>query len=243
MTRRQSAECASDLSLERWLVGELADEEIAALCSHLAGCEPCRARHELLEREHRALSEQLPALPSTSSSGVVAVDARRYLLARVALGLGSLAAALALWLSLDQRKPVPITRTKGGNDTVQLDWVIRRGGEVFTPDAGEPLRPGDALRFGLRTTRRGFASVLSLDGEGRASVYHEWVAIEPGARRLLPGAIELDEVVGEEHLYGIVCQHTEPLAVLQDAIRRAPSEPELPAGCASDHHVVRKGRP
>lgn len=243
MTRRQSPECASDLSLERWLVGELAEEEIAKLRAHLAVCEPCRARHELLEREHRALSEQLPPLPSTSSAGVAAMNAPRFLVARAVIGLGSLAAALALWLSLDERKPVPTTRTKGGNDSVQLDWVIRRGGEVFTPEAGEPLRPGDALRFGLRTTRRGFASVLSLDGEGGASVYHEWVEIEPGARQLLPGAIELDDVVGEEHLYGIVCERTEPLPVLQDAIRRAPSEPELPAGCARDHHVVRKERP
>jgi hypothetical protein len=243
MTRRQSPECLSDLRLERWLSGELADEEVAKLRAHLAACQPCRERHALLEHEHRALFEQLPPLPSTSSAGVVSVRPPRYLVARTVLGLGSLAAALALWLSLDERSPQPLTRTKGSSDTVQLDWVIRRGGEVFTPAAGEPLRPGDALRFGLHTTQSGFASVLSLDGEGGASVYHEWVAIEPGPRQLLPGAVQLDEVVGEEHLYGVVCARAESLPALQDAIRLAPAEPELPAGCASDHHVVRKERP
>jgi hypothetical protein len=243
MTRRQSPECASDLRLERWLSGELADEEIATLRAHLATCEPCRARHALLESEHRALSEQLPPLPATSSSGVVSALQPRYLVARAMIGLGSLAAALALWLSLDDRTPVPLTRTKGSNDSVQLDWVIRRNGAVFTPGAEDPLRPGDALRFGLRAKQSGHASVLSLDGEGRASVYHDWVSIEADARQLLPGAVELDDVVGEEHLYGIVCEQVSPLFALQDAIRRAPAQPELPVGCAVDHHVVRKERP
>jgi putative zinc finger protein len=243
MTRRASPECASDLRLERWLTGELGAEDGAKLDAHLAQCDSCRARHAQLVAEHRALSSELPPLPSMPSTGVVSALRPRRRMTHSVLGLGSLAAAFALWISLDGHPTAPVTRTKGSGDAVQLDWVIRRDGAVFAPDADEPLRPGDALRFGLRTKQRGQAAVLGLDGQGNAGIYHEWVPIEAGERQLLPGAFELDDVVGEEHLYGVVCEQISPLTSLQDAIRRSPSEPELPGGCAFDHHVVRKEPP
>jgi hypothetical protein len=163
----------------------------------------------------------------------------------------ALAAALALWVAARERasrdavsrdQPVSGTRTRGAS-SVQLDWTIQRRGDVFQPRRGDTLQPGDALHFGVRTSRAGYAVVLSLDGERQSSVYREWVAVAEGERQVLPGAVVLDGVLGDEHLYGIVCDVTSALGPFQDAIRREPARPELPPGCAFDHHVVRRVGP
>jgi hypothetical protein len=167
----------------------------------------------------------------------------------------SLAAGLAVWSAteppllgeLGTHGPPDNSsiRAKGGRTAalpVELQWVIRRAEEVFTPAAGASLHAGDGIRFRMRSNRPGYAAVLSLDGEGRTSVYQGWVPISTGTQ-LLPGAVELDGVLGDEHLYGLVCDVALPLQSFEDAIRRDPGKPEVPAGCVLDHHVVRKGGP
>ena len=238
MTRRTSPQCASDLQLDRLRVGELSPAQAAVLEAHLAECNGCRARHAALELEHGALAAQLPPFGARA-----AAPARR----RGApwLAAGSLVAAAAAAVFMLQRPPdapsEPGARTKGG--AVALDWVVRRGDRVFAPDPAQPVFPGDALRFGVRAQAAGQAAVLSLDGARHASVYHDWAAVDAGARQLLPGAVELDDVLGDEHLYGVVCERSWPLAELEDAITRDPAQPRLPSGCALDHHVLRKERP
>ena len=74
-------------------------------------------------------------------------------------------------------------------------------------------------------------------------MYQDWVPVSAGERQLLPGAVELDDVLGEERLYGVVCARAEHLSELEEAIQRDPAGPRLPAGCEVDHHVLRKERP
>jgi hypothetical protein len=262
MTRRQAPDCASDLRLDQLLAGELPAREAEGLRAHLAECLSCRGRREALDAAHGALMARLPAFTALEQAAGVSGGARldpapaaprRRAVHSVWLAAGSLAAALALWVVARERLPSdsaeragvnvrsPI-RTKGGSG-VQLDWVIRRGAELFAPGMANAWQPGDRLRFGVRTNRAGYAAVLSLDAGRQASVYQDWVPVTAGERQLLPGAVELDGVLGDEHLYGLVCERSVPLATLEGAIRRAPAHPELPAGCAVDHHVVRKERP
>lgn len=270
MTRRQSPSCASDLRLDQLLAGELSALDAEGLQAHVAECAPCRARHLALELEHREQSERLPAfaeLGLRAGLGELAApmgdgraepaepaepDApRRRTRAGVWLAVGSLAAAVALWTSSaerldpesvttgEPRRSAPDTRTKGGGE-VQLEWAVRREGEVLAPAATEPLHPRDALRFWVRADRAGRVAVFSLDGADQVSVYHDWVPLDAGERQLLPGAVELDDVVGEEHLYAMVCERAVPRAQVEAAIRKDRVRPELPADCSVDHHIVRK---
>ena len=251
MTRRTSPRCASDLELDRLRVGELGPAEAAVLDAHLAQCDSCRARRTFLEQ--LALAEQLPPFAELDAHAPpfakrAAMPARRRWAAPW-LAAGSLVAAAAAVVLMFQRPAAedgPTTarsgaRTKGGG--VVLDWVVRRGERVFAPDPAQPLFPGDALRFGVRAEAAGRAAVLSLDGARHTSVYHDWVAIDARERQLLPGAVELDDVIGDEHLYGVVCERSWPLGELAAAIVRDPAQPRLPSGCAVDHHVLRKERP
>jgi hypothetical protein len=251
MTRRTSPRCASDLALDRLRVGELGAAEAAVLEAHLAECDSCRARHAALGLEHRTLAEQLPPFAALEAhaepSAVRAATLARRRWGAPSLAAASLVAAAAAVVLMLQR-PAPDdaltgvgARTKGNG--VVLDWVVRRADRVFAPDPSQPVFPGDTLRFGVRAQAAGQAAVLSLDGVRHASVYHDWVAVVAGERQLLPGAVELDDVLGDEHLYGVVCDRSWPLGALEEAIVQDPAQPRLPSGCVLDHHVLRKERP
>lgn len=273
MTRRHTRHCPSDLPLDRLIAGELEAREQQALHAHFAECSSCRIRHGELAAAHRAFAERAPpwaALVAPAAQGTHAAPAgaeeRRpqapagiraawpgSTAHRLALGAGALAAAAALWVvSLGPRAPeggsppardaiAPEIRTKGPG--LGLDWVIRRGSEVFAPRAGEPVHPGDALRFSVRADRAGQVAILSLDGAGRVSVYHGWSAVGTGDRQLLPGAVQLDGVLGPEQVYAVFCAQTWPLAELQAAIAGDPERPRLPAGCDLERHELCKEPP
>jgi hypothetical protein len=261
MTRRRGPDCASDLLLDRLLAGELSVNEKSTLSAHLRTCAACEARHQALSNERTVLVSGMPPFgtiysisskQTSSVSGKIATPRRAMPAARWALL--SLAAALVVWVSARPR-PAPtegqhepndtsrLTRAKGEPGSVQLTWVVRRGTLVSAPSGTKPLHPGDALRFSLSTDLPGYAAVLSLDSARRFSLYQDWVPLDSGVAQLLPGAVELDGVVGAEHWYGLVCRHAWPLAELEAAIRVAPEHPAWPSDCAVDHHRVAKELP
>ena len=119
--------------------------------------------------------------------------------------------------------------TKGG-----LDLCPRYGPLAYHRE--KLLLPDNVIEL----HRAGRVAVFSLDGADQVSVYHDWVPLDAGERQLLPGAVELDDVVGEEHLYAMVCERAVPRAQVEAAIRKDRVRPELPADCSVDHHIVRK---
>jgi hypothetical protein len=246
MTRRRSERCASELQLDRLISGELREGAAQALYAHFAACVPCRTRHDELLADHRAFPEKAAPFASVTAPGPT--QASR--LPRLWLAAGSIAAAAALWMGVIQKpaydggsrpteeESVLDTRTKGPE--LHLDWVIRRGSDTFPSRANEAVHPGDALRFSVRVTRSGHVAILSLDAARRISVYQEWSRVEAGDRQLLPGAVQLDSVLGVEHVYGIFCEQAWPLVDIEDAIRRDAEQPRLPPGCDIEHHALLK---
>ncbi len=241
---RPDDECLSDLVLDQVRVGELASEAITA---HLDTCARCQARQRSLSEAHEAVELPPLARPPAAPSG----DKPGRGWARTgAAGLAIAAAALLVIIvrptdriedpeasTPDLR---PNTRTKG---VPTLHFHIRRDGAVLEGGPGEHLRPGDALRFAYSWPEGGTVAVLSRDGAGTVSTYfpegdHTFAA--PAGEAIdLPGAVLLDEVLGDEVLYGVFCARELPLRTLERAIEAHPDGPSVD-GCAIDRIRVDK---
>lgn len=264
MTRRRSEACASDLRLDRLLAGELAPSEVRALEAHLVACAACAARRRELAAAHSAFPHEAGAFealgaamterpprseargaPRSGSRQRATVLRRVWAAAAIAAALG-LGVSLVLRLMLDVERPVATleggTRTKG-EPLPSLRLLVRRAGDVFVLRPGEPLHPGDALRFELAASAAGHVAIVARDAVGAVGVYHGWAPVDAGEGQLLPGAVELDESLGRERIYAVWCARRVSLDGLMEAVRRAPEQPELPAGCVVAPHVVDKERP
>jgi hypothetical protein len=83
---------------------------------------------------------------------------------------------------------------------------VSRGGAPAAPHDGRALRAGDVLRFVVDAEADGYALVVNLDAEGRATLYvppegGRSVPVAAGRDRVLPGSIGLDDYVGEERVF------------------------------------------
>ncbi|MEZ4385472.1 MAG: hypothetical protein R3A79_29370 [Nannocystaceae bacterium] len=235
--------CLSDLVLDQVRVGELARESIAA---HLDGCARCREREAALRGAHEDAELPPLELPPLELPGSAAIDGRRRGWGRAGLGGLALAAAALVLVLVRPGAPgedplaVPATRTKGG---AALHFHVRRGGAVLEGGPGELLRPGDALRFSYSWSAGGTVAVLSRDGAGTVSTYFpagaRSFAATPGEEVELPGAVELDAVLGDEALYGFFCADEVAVAELERAVAARPDAPAV-RGCVVDQVRVRK---
>lgn len=207
------AQHLSDLVLDRILLGE----DVGAARAHLENCVECRARLEALDRTALEFRKTAP-IP------MMAARTRRRLNAKPRMifsSLGALAAAAIVLLFL-ARPDDPDVRLKGG---VALSVYRQRdpAAESLLPHAR--VRPGDVLRFGVKTPRAGFAAVASIDGAGVVTIYAppgpELEAIAAGKEQILDGTVELDATLGTERLIALVCKDKLRTGEVRDAIARA----------------------
>lgn len=161
-------------------------------------------------------------------------------------GLGALAAAAA-FVSLDPGvpppEPVEVVRAKGG--LVLQVFRDRAGAEEVLP--GEPLAPGDRLRFragGLPAG--GYVMVIGAEADGdlyalapagaRAALPVAALQAETPDGQTLPGAAELDDSRGEEWAHLVWCPAPFGLA---DA-GGGPQRLDLPRDCRTAAFGLRK---
>ena len=110
-------------------------------------------------------------------------------------------------------------RSMGG---LIVETYCKRGGKVFAATDGQDFLEGDRLRFAYTSDRPGYLSVFGVDDQGRVFPYYEEDSlaggyVEPGARVLLPGSVELDDHHGWERIYALWSE-TE---LRDDAVRAA----------------------
>jgi hypothetical protein len=109
VTRRRSADCPSDLKLDRWLAGELMPDEQGALATHVEACQSCQHRHGELAESRRSFSREAPpfatierpaSIPATRapSASTSSERSERGVASRRAIAGGSARSQRSHWL-------------------------------------------------------------------------------------------------------------------------------------------------
>lgn len=188
--------------LERYLAGDLGADERRALEERLAASEPDRDRLAALRADTAAFLIKHPPGPVAAK---LATPSRArgfaWWLAPVALAASAMVAVVLF-------NPPPATEpdvTLKGDLALAVYRQTAAGSERV--ESGAVLKPGDKVRFEVRTKEPGFVAVLSRDGAGHVTVYYPYQAAEAGPYRpaepLLPGAIALDDTLGSEDVWAV----------------------------------------
>lgn len=243
--------CPSDLVLDRFLAGELDGTSGRELVTaHLAACPQCEARRAELAGAAARFPEEVFVAGLAARTARTARSKAPFALGGIAALAAAAAAALFLvpsggGLPGDDRT----IRSKGGDS---LAVFASRGGEVDRLLPGDPLSPGDAIRFEVAVPRRSWVVVLGIDAAGAVTPYaggDAGVPLEPGAATLLPGSIVLDDTPGTERLVALFCERPvdarEAIRAGEAALVRAGGDPaaslELSiAGCRQASLPFRK---
>ncbi|HET7786144.1 MAG TPA: zf-HC2 domain-containing protein [Myxococcales bacterium] len=209
--------CFSALHLDRFLLGELDPPAADEVRAHLASCTRCsEAVQSMRAREPLPPLRVVPLRPRSRRVRVVAAAA-------------GLAAAASVLLLL--RPPAPRERSKGPG--FSLGMYVQHGGEVRRAGPSETVAPGDAVRFTVTAPAGGYVAVLSLDPQGRGSIYYpagpRAAPVSAGSDLALPLGTRLDASVGEERIVGLFCASPVELEPLRASLERPPLA--VPEGC------------
>jgi len=243
----KAEDCPSDFQLDRYTLDELDEKKCEAIELHLAGCEACGVRFASMARSAEHLNQTYPTFSALDR----ALPGKRTRATRlrtrfwpIAPLLGAVA-GLSLWWTVgpgpEVAAPQGGLRSKG---TVNLSYHIKRGNRVFEGGRDESLMPGEAVQFGARIARAGYFAVLSLDGRGEATVYYPLgthAASLPAGDHTLPLSTILDEALGTERVWGMLCDQPFELAPLRDALQEHGEDAIEGAGCQVDLLSFHKG--
>ena len=209
--------CHSQLKLDRYLLGELAEVEAAGVRAHVAGCDACRAALEAMRPE---------PLPPLRVVPLPLQRPRRW--PRIAAAAAGLAAAAGVLLVV--QRPAG-ERTKGPG--FSLSMYVQHGGDVRLAAPGEQVAAGDAVRFAVSAPSATYVAVLSVDPRGRASVYFPLGPsagmVDAGRDVALPVATRLDDSAGEERVVGLFCSSPVAIEPVRAALQRGGDF--VPDGC------------
>jgi hypothetical protein len=161
---------------------------------------------------------------------------------KVSIAGGAVAAAAVLALLLIPREHAAKVgdgvRIKGGR--VSLGLVVKHlDGRIEAAVPPVRLSPGEAIEFEISARSAGYAAVVDVDQTG-SSVYAQLRRIEAGPRQLLDGSIVLDDALGKERIFAILCDGPIDLSVVKAMNAERTVELALPAGCDQTSIVIDK---
>jgi hypothetical protein len=225
----------SPLDLDALLLPGLRAEERAAVEGHLAGCAACRQRHQAGVERQAAFAETVLPRGLVRLERVRGPALPRWLLLGIALpAAAALAIVAGTWSRPERAGQDRGLAALGVKGPTALRLVVRRGGAVFEIAEGVTLVPGDSVRFVLTPAGRPYLLIVSVDGAGRANVYHpyrgqESAPVDPTRDIEAPadGSIVLDRAPGPERIFALWSQQpvaSDRVRPLLEAIGRAGPE-------------------
>jgi hypothetical protein len=206
----------SELTVDKYLAGELGRDAVASLRAHAAECARCGD----------ALEDALAVKAAFVPPAVPLWRRARVLYAAPV----ALAAALALVVAWPRsHADTAVTRAKG---TAIVGCYVAHGAEVRRGALRETVMPGDRIELVTSTTDPVWFAAISDDAAGVRSVYVPATFVPPARDLIAPAAIELDATLGREVVTGVFCE------LPFDAKAIDPAHP--PAGCTTDHFELTK---
>ncbi len=231
--RRQHCEvgvCPSELQLDLLNMGSLDSEQAGLVAPKVENCDGCLARMELRKKglaafpevDREALKRRLQrSLPANDTKGPPVMSMA------IVVGLVCAAAAAVVLVPKEQSASDGI-RSKGSSLRVYRE----HNGEVAEAIDGDTFLAGDRVRFSVKAAAKRQIMILGLEIPQKVSVYYppppQTGSRELKAPGLLPGAIRLNDFVGEEWLFLVDCSS----AFSRDDVKlEKPSAPQVPDGC------------
>jgi hypothetical protein len=195
-------------------------DEAERVGQHLATCEPCRADLANLANDQRRFEREV--FPQTREAVARRGSPGRWRLLLPSLGVA--VAAAAAWL-LFLRPSLPGGDELGVKGAATLAiFAAGKQGAVPVGD-GTALRPGDRIRFVLWPAGQRHAVIASIDGAGKATIYHpfggrESARLPEGMRVEVPGSIELDASPGPERVFAVLAPRPFSTASVLELLRK-----------------------
>jgi hypothetical protein len=233
----------SSETIDLLLLSALSADDAGAAQAHLGACAACQARWQALNEDKQKFEQFVfpRTLPSIEArleqerAGRGFFERFRFAVLLPAVGL----AAAAVFGVVTASGPGTQTEDelyiglKGAAPSLEI--VALRGVTQFPVTRGVALKPKDRLRFVVKPAGARYLLIASRDGAGVFSVYHPYGATESArlengaAQRLeLPGAVELDDTLGVEHLVAVLSDAPVTAAELEAAMKVDPTAPQVP---------------
>ena len=216
---------------------------------HLRGCAVCTGEVNRLRDARDAFNAANPPAAFFASLGSQDELKRKsrpstsaFFTARRAAIVGIAAVFLLVVFSLSlandaEKRSAPdfgISLKGNAATSISLALYVSRDGAAALPWVKHsPFRPGDILRFGVRSEQAGYVEIVNLDDRGRTTVYFPRedsppTRVEAGKAILLDGSIVLDDFIGDEMIFVFVTPtpgtSTDLSKIIESAFSRADSQ-------------------
>jgi hypothetical protein len=250
----KESEHPSRHALTNYHAGELAGSEKDEILAHVAGCPACRRILEQLAEAKASFTKGhdrekfLRAVRSRSAEPETAwwqVLLRPVHLAATAAVMVMAVLVMSLWTPDDNGE-----RMKGAD--LELGYYVMGPQGPEKAAQGHVLHPGDRIQFRLTAPAGGYVHIVGVDERGNLSVYFPRPDETPeafpgGAGRPVPGSVILDEVLGRERIFVLVCREPIDRDKLVERLGSVPEGPRslmevdrLPLRCEQRDLVLRK---
>ena len=229
-------ERVSDLTLERYALRELSDDEVRVIEERLSRDETVRTRFRALEVADEAIGREYGA--SALARDVMRRVNAPHVKPRQPLGrvLGWSVAAAAAVLAIVAIQPPHWLHSDGASRGAASSGETQKGEPAqlivyrHTPAGSEILsdndvaHAGDLIRVGYRAAEPGYGAIISIDGAGVVTVHMppQGTAsrrLAAGERVLLDDAFELDDAPDVERFYLITAAEPFSLQPVVDQLR------------------------
>jgi hypothetical protein len=208
------SDCPTRIELSRWEAApELARP--LELTEHVRVCGRCSAIFDDIVAARSLLLGADPVETSARAARAIMEkvherrNRRRWLGLIFPIFLVPAAAALLLLakpvLDTPPTKPASQVRIMGH---LILETYCKRGEDQFLAEDGADYLAKDRLRFAYSVDKPGFLLLFGVDDQGKVFPYYQenalvGIPVEPGAKVLLPDAVELDDHKGWERIFAL----------------------------------------